>query len=84
MKTTKTVTKQYWDALRYPISLHPLSEEEGGGWLATIPLLGEAAFMADGETAPEALESLEALRRDLYEDVIASGQPIPLPQDAPE
>jgi len=80
----KIISKQDWDALRYPISLRQLSEEEGGGWLATIPMLGQAAFAADGETAEEALQELEALRRDLYADVVASGQPIPMPQDVTE
>jgi len=47
-------------------------------------LLGEAAFTADGETAEEAIQSLEALRRDLYEDIIASGQPVPMPEDLTE
>lgn len=77
----KAISQEQWNALRYPVSLHQLSEEEGGGWLATIPLLGQAAFTADGETAAEALEELETLRRKLYEEVIASGQPIPLPHD---
>ena len=80
-KMNKNVSQQDWETLRYPVTLRQLSEEEGGGWLAAIPLLGEGAFTADGETAPEALESLESLRRDLYEDVIASGQSIPMPQD---
>lgn len=78
---SKVISKQDWDTLRYPISLRQLSEEEGGGWLASIPILGQAAFTADGETAEAALQELEALRRDLYEDLVASGQPIPLPQD---
>jgi antitoxin HicB len=78
------ISKQDWDTLRYPISLRQLSDSEGGGWLATIPMLGQAAFTADGETAEEALQELEALRRDLYEDVLSSGQPIPIPQDVTE
>jgi antitoxin HicB len=78
------ISKQDWYALRYPISLRQLSDLEGGGWLAAIPMLGQAAFTADGETAEEALQELEALRRDLYEDVVSSGQPIPMPQDVTE
>jgi predicted RNase H-like HicB family nuclease len=66
------ISKQDWDTLRYPISLRQLSDLEGGGWLAAIPMLGQAAFTADGETAEEALQELEALRRDLYEDVVSS------------
>lgn len=81
---SKIISQQKWNSLHYPISLHQLSEEEGGGWLATIPMLGQAAFTADGETAAQAVQELEALRRDLYEDVVASGQSIPLPQDVTE
>lgn len=77
----KMITKRQWNALRYPIALRQLSTVEGGGWLATIPMLGEGAFMADGETPAEAIEALENLRRDLYEMVVESGQPIPLPTD---
>lgn len=83
-KMSKNVSRQEWEGLRYPVTLRQLSEEEGDGWLATIPLLGEGAFMADGETAAGAIESLESLRRELYDDVIASGQPIPIPQDVTE
>lgn len=78
---SKTITREQWDSLRYPIVVHQLSEEEGGGWLASIPMLGQAAFMADAETAEAAVKAVEDLRRDLYTDVIASGQPIPIPQD---
>ena len=81
---SKIISQQKWNSLRYPISLRQLSEEEGGGWLAAIPMLGQAAFTADGGTAAQAVQELEALRRDLYEDVVASGQPIPLPQDVTE
>jgi len=81
---TNAMTQNEWKALRYPVTVRQLSEAEGGGWLATIPLLGQAAFTADGATAAEALEELETLRHDLYDDVIASGQPIPLPEDAAE
>lgn len=82
MSKTTQITRQDWEALRYPLSLRQLSEEEGGGWLAVIPMLGEGAFMADGETAAGAIAALEDLRRMLYDAVINSGQPIPLPTDA--
>ena len=80
----RALSRQQWDDLRYPISLQALTEEEGGGWFATIPLLGEATCAADGETIEEALANLEELRRSLYEVVITSKHPIPLPQAATE
>lgn len=40
----------------YEIHIRPLSEEDGGGYLATVPeLLG---CMSDGETPQEALENV--------------------------
>ena len=80
----RTLTPQQWEKLRYPINLRALSEEEGGGWFVTIPLLGEATCAADGETVEEALANLEELRRSLYEAVIASKHPIPLPSAVTE
>lgn len=78
------LTREAWNALRYPIEVRALSEAEGGGWLAHIPLLGKGLFMAHGETAAEAIERLEAQRRDLYDTVVASGAPIPLPTEDEE
>ena len=75
----RTLTQNQWEDLQYPISLRALTESEGGGWFATIPLLGEATCAADGETVEEALANLEEYRRSLYEVVIASKHPIPLP-----
>lgn len=83
-RTTKKreISPQDWAQLRYPITLQALAEEEGGGWLATIPMLGEGALMADGGTADEAVQRLESLRIDLYDQILGSGQPIPRPVDA--
>ena len=80
-KMMNALSRDEWDALRYPLTLRELSHEEGGGWLTTIPMLGEAGFAADGETPEEAVALLEQLRRDLYETVINSGQTIALPCD---
>lgn len=82
MKTR--LTKEQWAKLRYPIELRALGEDEGGGWLAHIPLLGKGLFMVDADTAAEAVEQLEALRLEMYETIIASGRPIPLPADTDE
>lgn len=39
----------------YPIELHPLSQEDGGGYLVTFPDL--PGCMADGETPEEAVQN---------------------------
>ena len=41
---------------RYRISLRPLAEEEGGGWLAEVPEL--PGCMSDGETPQLAVENV--------------------------
>jgi antitoxin HicB len=43
--------------LKYPISIRPLTKEEGGGYLAEFPDL--PGCMADGETIEEALHEAE-------------------------
>lgn len=85
MKTTiDSLSRQQWDELHYPITIQTLTEEEGGGFFVTIPLLGEATCAADGESVEEALANLEELRRSLYEVVIASKHPLPLPSAVTE
>ena len=79
---SKTITRQEWNNLRYPVSLRQMPEDEGGYWLASIPLLGEGLFIADGETPQEALDALEDRRRRLYDRIVASGKPVPLPMEA--
>jgi len=73
------MTREEWDALLYPIEVRKLSTEEGDGFIATIPMLGAASFVADGETAEEAIQAVEAFRRGMYEEVVGSGQLVPLP-----
>ena len=51
MKTSQTPkSAEYYLGLRYTKAVRPLSEEEGSGYVATIPLLGRRTFVAVGET----------------------------------
>ena len=43
--------------LRCPVLIEPLSEEDGGGFLATVPDL--PGCMSDGETPAEAIENVQ-------------------------
>ncbi len=81
MKTISYITREDWNALCYPTLVQRADDEESGGFYAWIPLLGRGLFMADGETAAEALDNLEELRRENYDLVIESGRPIPFPDD---
>jgi antitoxin HicB len=49
-------------SLRYPVIVSPLSDEDGGGFLATVPDL--PGCMSDGETPAEAIENV----RDAIEE----------------
>lgn len=42
---------------KYKVVIEPLSEEDGGGFLATVPELPDC--MSDGETRAEALADVE-------------------------
>jgi antitoxin HicB len=44
-------------ALKYPVIVQPLSQEDGGGFLATVPDL--PGCVSDGETPEEALANVQ-------------------------
>jgi predicted RNase H-like HicB family nuclease len=61
----------------YKVVIEPLSEEDGGGFLATVPEL--PGCMSDGETREEALRNVEdAIATWLY-CAEKMGQEIPQP-----
>jgi predicted RNase H-like HicB family nuclease len=74
-------TLDYYLNLNYEVSLRRLTEEEGGGWLASIPLL--PGCMSDGETPAEALANLEDAKIGWIETALALQRDIPEP-DNPE
>ncbi|HLA41871.1 MAG TPA: type II toxin-antitoxin system HicB family antitoxin [Aggregatilineales bacterium] len=74
---TPTKDIDYYMSLPYSILLTPISEEDGGGWLAEIPQL--PGCMSDGETQQEALNMIEDARRLCLESSLAHGDPIPEP-----
>lgn len=56
--------------------IRPLSLEEGGGYLATIPPWG-STYVADGETEEEAFESLVELCGLLAKEFIPIDKKLP-------
>jgi len=81
MKTTSQLNNaEYYLGLKYPVTLRELSADEGGGFLATIPILGEKTFIADGATPGEALEALDELRQELIPQLVRNGVALPTPQ----
>ncbi len=68
---------EYYLNLPYEIKLRRLNEDEGGGWLATIPNL--PGCMSDGETPEEALVNVEDAKKCWVETCLEIGHPIPEP-----
>lgn len=74
----------YYLKLDYPIEIKKLPKKDGGGYMASIPQLGEKAFRADGRTIKEALANLRKVKKDLFTDFIEEGTPILEPEPEPE
>lgn len=67
----------YYMQLNYPIVLTPLSDDDGGGWLAEIPLL--RGCMSDGETPEQALANVREAKEAWLAVATQRGQNIPEP-----
>jgi antitoxin HicB len=74
----------YYLKLEYPVEIRKLSKKDGGGFLASIPLLGEKAFRADGRNVKEALRNLRKVKKDLLADYLEEGTRIPEPEPEPD
>ena len=68
---------EYYCGLNYEVQIRKLSESEGGGYFAEIPLLGNAAYNADGETKWEAINNLNHIKRYLFQQHLNLGHTIP-------
>ncbi len=64
-------------SLQYKIELLPLSEKDGGGFWATIPLL--KGCQSDGNTPDEAIHNLRGAQEAWFISAIKNNDPIPLP-----
>ncbi len=63
--------------LSYEIKIRQLTEEEGGGWLAEIPLL--PGCMSDGETVEEAMANINDAKKCWIKTCLELGMDIPEP-----
>jgi len=61
--------------LRYKIELTPLAQQDGGGFLATIPLL--KGCQSDGETPDQAIQNLREAQKAWFSSALKHGDPIP-------
>jgi predicted RNase H-like HicB family nuclease len=61
--------------LEYPVLIEPLSPEDGGGFLATVPDL--PGCMSDGETPEEALANVRDAVEAWIEEARTLGRAVP-------
>jgi antitoxin HicB len=64
----------------YAVVIEPLSEEDGGGFLATVPDL--PGCMSDGHTREEAARNVEDAIASWLEEARSVGREIPRPRAA--
>lgn len=74
----------YYISLHYPIEVLPFDSEDGLMYEACIPQLGRYAFTGIGETADQAIESLNKIKGELFSQMIEEGKDIPEPEDPEE
>lgn len=68
-----------YSALDYPVEIRRLPAEEGGGYVACIPMLGRWSVQAVGDTVEEALELLEEVKTTVFAHLEERGVAIPAP-----
>lgn len=68
---------EYYLNLNYEIKIRKLSDDEGGGWFAEIPLL--PGCMSDGETSQEVIANVNDAKKDWIEASLELGRSIPEP-----
>ena len=68
---------KYYLDLSYPIEIEEIPASEGGGFMASIPLL--KGCMSDGETIQEAYDNLQEAKELWFEDMLKRKLPIPEP-----
>ncbi len=71
---------KYYMNLPYVIEIIPLKKEDGGGYLARIPLFGSQGILCDGSTVEEALVSLDITKEIILSKLISENIEIPEPQ----
>ena len=63
--------------LEYPVVVEPLTDEDGGGFAASVPDL--PGCMSDGETPEEALVNVQDAIAAWIEAALESGRPVLVP-----
>lgn len=69
----------YYMSLNYPIQLQKMSDDLGGGYMATISQFGKA-IIGDGKTEEEAIKDMEIAKEMAFEFFLEKGFPISEPE----
>lgn len=72
---------QHYLRLNYPVQLEAMPPDQGGGFRASIPILGGSRFCAAGDDEMEALRNLDNGRRVLIPLLVEQGEQLPEPPD---
>lgn len=67
--------------LNYKVEIEKIPDSEGGGYCASIPVLGKNACRGDGDTVEEAYESLNSIKEYLFSKWLREGLNIPEPSN---
>ena len=71
---------EYYMNLPYKVETTALPPEDGGGFMMTMPELGSAAVLGDGETPNEAWKMLKEVQREVISLMLARGVDVPEPE----
>jgi len=69
----------YYMSLSYEKTIRAIPANEGGGYIAAIPILGTASTNAWGETEAEALDTLKIVMHNNFASWLQQGISIPEP-----
>jgi len=69
----------YYLSLNYDIKIRRLTEEEGGGWFAEVPLL--PGCMSDSDNIEELLGNIEDAKKSWIKTCLDSDRAVPEPQE---
>ena len=72
----------YYMGLNYPVAIERISEEDGGGFFASISLL--PGCMSDGGTLEEAYDNIEDAKKEWLMSMLERKMNIPEPADQEE
>jgi len=81
---SEQATVQAWMDQPYAIRVRKLRPDEGRGYMASIPQLGEWTYTGVGDTYAEAIEDLGLCQRHLFELLVEDGKEPPEPLAEPE